>query len=70
MIYKLPKEKVKFVKPLFKKMQPNHSSLGQYFLGERPGQTFVDDIQNNLAKKLGFVNPKQYEFLLIPKEEN
>ena len=27
-------------------MQPNHSSLGQYFLGERPGQTFVDDIQN------------------------
>ena len=46
MIYKLPKEKIKLVKPLFKKMQPNHSSRGQYFLGERPGQTFVDDIQN------------------------
>lgn len=43
MIYKLPKEKVKLVKPLFKKMQPNHSSLGQYFLGERPGQTLIKE---------------------------
>lgn len=46
MIYKLPEEKVGLIKSLFKKMQPNYSSLGQYFSGERPGQTFVDDIQN------------------------
>ena len=29
-----------------------------------------NDESKNLAKKLGFVNPKQYEFLWIPKEEN
>lgn len=44
MIYKLPEEKVELVKPLFKKMQPNFSSLGQYFMGDRPGQTFVDNL--------------------------
>lgn len=46
MLYKFPDEKLDLVKPLFKKMQPNNSSLWSYFLGDRPGKTFVDNIEN------------------------
>lgn len=82
MFTKLPEEKRDLIKPLFQKKQPNNSALWCYLDGKMTGKTFVDDITSptkaiwacdeenaesvRLAKRLGFVNPVEYEFLYFP----
>ena len=82
MLAQLTEEKRDLIKPLFQKKQPNNSALWCYFDGKMTGKTFVDDITSptkanwacdeenaesvRLAKRLGFVNPVEYEFLYFP----
>ena len=82
MFIQLPEEKRDLIKPLFLKRQPNNSALWCYLDGKMTGKTFVDDIaaptkaiwacdEENvesvrLAKRLGFANPVEYEFLYFP----
>ena len=44
MFTQLPEEKKDFIKPLYKKHQPNWSALSCYFEGKMPGKAYVDDI--------------------------
>ena len=82
MLAQLTEEKRDLIKPLFQKKQPNNSALWCYLDGKMTGKTFVDDITSptkaiwacdeenaesvRLAKRLGFVNPEEYEFLYFP----
>ena len=82
MLVQLPEEKRDLIKPLFQKKQPNNSALWCYLDGKMTGKTFVDDITSptkaiwacdeenaesvRLAKRLGFTNPVEYEFLYFP----
>ena len=82
MLAQLTEEKRDLIKPLFQKKQPNNSALLCYLDGKMTGKTFVDDITSptkaiwacdeenaesvRLAKRLGFVNPVEYEFLYFP----
>lgn len=82
MLVQLTEEKRDLIKPLFQKKQPNNSALWCYLDGKMTGKTFVDDITSptkaiwacdeenaesvRLAKRLGFVNPVEYEFLYFP----
>lgn len=82
MFTQLSEEKRDLIKPLFQKKQPNNSALWCYLDGKMTGKTFVDDITSptkaiwacdeenaesvRLAKRLGFVNPVEYEFLYFP----
>ncbi len=82
MLAQLTEEKRDLIKPLFQKKQPNNSALWCYLDGKMTGKTFVDDITSptkaiwacdeenaesvRLAKRLGFVNPVEYEFLYFP----
>ena len=82
MLAQLTEEKRDLIKPLFQKKQPNNSALWCYLDGKMTGKTFVDDIASptkaiwacdeenaesvRLAKRLGFVNPVEYEFLYFP----
>ena len=82
MLAQLTEEKRDLIKPLFQKKQPNNSALWCYLDGKMTGKTFVDDITSptkaiwacdkenaesvRLAKRLGFTNPVEYEFLYFP----
>ena len=82
MLAQLTEEKRDLIKPLFQKKQPNNSALWCYLDGKMTGKTFVDDVASptkaiwacdeenaesvRLAKRLGFVNPVEYEFLYFP----
>lgn len=82
MLAQLTEEKRDLIKHLFQKKQPNNSALWCYLDGKMTGKTFVDDITSptkaiwacdeenaesvRLAKRLGFVNPVEYEFLYFP----
>ena len=82
MLAQLTEEKRDLIKPLFQKKQPNNSAIWCYLDGKMTGKTFVDDITSptkaiwacdeenaesvRLAKRLGFVNPVEYEFLYFP----
>ena len=82
MFIQIPEEKRDLIKPFFQKKQPNNSALWCYLDGKMTGKTFVDDITSptkaiwacdeenaesvRLAKRLGFVNPVEYEFLYFP----